>query len=204
VTVYIDDMRMAATVGPINARWSHLMADTDDELHAFAGILGLKRSSVRFRGTWKSRYEVTESARRRAIQLGAVPIGYGSDEFLEFLHRKQQREPAQIMPKRSAIRLIRRIRDHFARAYVLVSHDDVNHVRAQAVCSCKWRAQPRNDVIPGNAIQLAKDDAFSHHCTTGHRLSTARVRGLSTTRGRPTTWMSDQQQIVPITAHSRW
>lgn len=44
MTVYIDDMRRPARVGRLNAVWSHLMADTDDELHAFAARLGLRRS----------------------------------------------------------------------------------------------------------------------------------------------------------------
>lgn len=44
MTVYVDDMRVPARVGRINARWSHLMADTDEELHEFAARLGLRRS----------------------------------------------------------------------------------------------------------------------------------------------------------------
>ena len=41
MTVYIDDMQRPATVGRITGVWSHLLADTDDELHAFADRLGL-------------------------------------------------------------------------------------------------------------------------------------------------------------------
>ncbi|WP_375539284.1 DUF4031 domain-containing protein [Mycolicibacterium sp. CBMA 335] len=40
MTVYVDDMRMPARVGRIEARWSHLIADTDVELHAFAASIG--------------------------------------------------------------------------------------------------------------------------------------------------------------------
>lgn len=32
MTVYVDDMRRPATVGRISARWSHLTADTREEL----------------------------------------------------------------------------------------------------------------------------------------------------------------------------
>jgi hypothetical protein len=44
VTVYVDDAAIAATVGWITSRWSHLIADDKDELHAFAARLGLRRA----------------------------------------------------------------------------------------------------------------------------------------------------------------
>lgn len=43
MTVYVDDM-------PIPARWSHLMADTDEELHRFAASIGLRRSWAQYPG----------------------------------------------------------------------------------------------------------------------------------------------------------
>ncbi len=36
MTVYVDNMRLSAQVGTISGRWSHLMADSDDELDEFA------------------------------------------------------------------------------------------------------------------------------------------------------------------------
>ncbi|SKM81422.1 Uncharacterised protein [Mycobacteroides abscessus subsp. massiliense] len=63
MTVYVDDMRMPARVGRLQARWSHLMADTDEELHAFAARLGLKRSWHQKPGTAISHYDVTDSRR---------------------------------------------------------------------------------------------------------------------------------------------
>lgn len=35
MTVYVDDFRVPARVGRINARWSHLTADTQAELHGW-------------------------------------------------------------------------------------------------------------------------------------------------------------------------
>ena len=90
MTVYVDDMRVSARVGRINARWSHLMADTDEELNAFAEKLGLKRSWAQYPGTWKSHYDVTDSVRNRAISLGAVAIKYGGVESRELMRRKIQ------------------------------------------------------------------------------------------------------------------
>ena len=44
MTVYVDDARIPARVGRWDSSWSHLFADTQDELHAFAARLGLRRS----------------------------------------------------------------------------------------------------------------------------------------------------------------
>lgn len=102
MTVYVDDMRMPARVGRLQARWSHLMADTDEELHAFASQLGLRRSWAQFPGTWKSHYDVTDTKRTQAIAAGAVPIGFGSPESLALTQRKREqlRAAGLFPPKR--------------------------------------------------------------------------------------------------------
>lgn len=92
MTVYVDDMRLPARVGRIEARWSHLMADTDDELHAFAASIGLRRSWAQYPGTWKSHYDVTDSKRAQAIRAGAVAIGWGSPESLALTRGKRQQQ----------------------------------------------------------------------------------------------------------------
>ncbi len=79
MTVYVDDMRVRATVGRLTARWSHLMADTPQELHAFAARLGLRRSWVRSEGTHREHYDVTEAMRRKALAMGAQPLAYPKD-----------------------------------------------------------------------------------------------------------------------------
>jgi hypothetical protein len=78
MTVYVDDMQMAATVGRYTAKWSHLTADTKAELHAFAARLQLQRKwfQDKPRGLWH--YDVTEGKRQQAIRLGAVEIMYGA------------------------------------------------------------------------------------------------------------------------------
>lgn len=90
MTVYIDDMRRPARVGRLNAVWSHLMADTDDELHAFAARLGLRRSWHQHAGRATSHYDVTETKRSQAVKLGAVEIGYMSRESLELIRRRRE------------------------------------------------------------------------------------------------------------------
>ena len=44
MTVYLDDWRQPAHLGPVDDRWSHLIADTEEELHAFAARLGMRRA----------------------------------------------------------------------------------------------------------------------------------------------------------------
>lgn len=90
MTVYVDDMRMPARVGRLQAHWSHLMADTDEELHAFAARLGLKCSWHQKPGTAISHYDVTDSRRQEALRLGAVPIGYMSRESMDLFRRKRE------------------------------------------------------------------------------------------------------------------
>lgn len=89
MTVYVDDMQRRARVGRFTAVWSHLTADTDDELHAFAAKLGLKRSWHQKPGTPISHYDVTEPKRQQAIRLGAVPIGYMSREQMELISKRR-------------------------------------------------------------------------------------------------------------------
>lgn len=90
MAVYVDDMRLPARVGRIQARWSHLMADTDDELHAFAASIGLRRGWAQYPGTWRSHYDVTDSKRTQAIRAGAIAIGYGGPESLALTRRKRE------------------------------------------------------------------------------------------------------------------
>jgi hypothetical protein len=72
MAVYVDDSRI-----PWRGReWSHLIADTTEELHAFAAGLGharawFHRSPAR---PWKDHYDIPEATREVAISLGARPI----------------------------------------------------------------------------------------------------------------------------------
>lgn len=74
MTVYVDD----GFCGPPGSwgKWTgggHMQADTEEELHAFAARLGLKRS-------WyqpgsrpaAAHYDLTAGKRKQAIALGAV------------------------------------------------------------------------------------------------------------------------------------
>lgn len=79
MTVYIDDMQREATVGTTTGVWSHLMADTPEELLAFAKKLGLSPRWIQHQGTPLEHFDVTEPKRQKALKLGAVPIKYGHE-----------------------------------------------------------------------------------------------------------------------------
>lgn len=97
MTVYIDDMRMQADVPNagrvLSRRWSHLTADTDEELHEFAQRLGLRRSW--FQG---DHYDVTDFMRNRALAMGAIPEDAGEDHA-GIIDRRNKRSQAGL-PRR--------------------------------------------------------------------------------------------------------
>ena len=80
MTVYVDDLQLRAQVGALDRAWSHLICspfDHPDELHQFAGRIGLARRW--YQGppahqwpTWH--YDVTSGKRQQALNAGAVPI----------------------------------------------------------------------------------------------------------------------------------
>jgi hypothetical protein len=77
MTVYVDD-----AVHPWRGqRWAHLMADTLEELHAMAALLGIPRRAFQNK-TSGAHYDVTAGLREQAIALGAVPISRHHDRGL--------------------------------------------------------------------------------------------------------------------------
>lgn len=90
MTVYVDDIRIPARVGGLYSRWSHLIADSVEELHEFAGRLGLRREwfqdptvngkptpaepGTRAAENWH--YDVTDRKRDEAIAMGAQPVPF--------------------------------------------------------------------------------------------------------------------------------
>lgn len=85
MTVYVDDMLQCARVGRVNARWSHMLADTHQELMSMAAELGLRPEWIQHEGTYKEHFDLVEARRNKAIRLGAVPISYpfGTARILE-------------------------------------------------------------------------------------------------------------------------
>ena len=70
MTVYVDDMK----AGYGSMKMCHLIADTDDELHAMADRIGVAREWHQAPPHHDSHYDVALSKRALAIAAGAVEI----------------------------------------------------------------------------------------------------------------------------------
>ena len=119
MSVYVDDMRMIAKVGRLEARWSHMMADTRFELHAFAARLGLRPewfqdpmvngkmlvTDATCRAAQNWHYDVTDSVRARAIRLGAIAVS--TRELSKIIDERYEREfPAQAAQLRARVAIV--------------------------------------------------------------------------------------------------
>ncbi len=78
MTVYLDDWRQPARLGKVADRWSHLVADTEEELHAFAARLGMRREWFQHKQhrPHHAHYDVPERARREVLEMGAVAVSW--------------------------------------------------------------------------------------------------------------------------------
>ena len=65
--VYVDDARIRWR----GRRWSHMVADTPEELYAAAERLGLRREWAQDRGR-TLHYDLPDELRERAIELGVA------------------------------------------------------------------------------------------------------------------------------------
>ncbi len=78
MTVYLDDWRQPAMLGHLADRWSHLVADTEDELHEFAARLGMRRAWFQYKASrpHHGHYDVPERWRDQVLAEGAVPVSW--------------------------------------------------------------------------------------------------------------------------------
>jgi hypothetical protein len=83
MTVYVDDMYRHPMGRFRSMKMSHMIADSEDELHAMADRLGLKRAW--FQG---DHYDVSLGVRKRAIALGAIPVTLRQLGFM-VMHRRR-------------------------------------------------------------------------------------------------------------------
>ncbi|MGO9343348.1 MAG: DUF4031 domain-containing protein [Acidimicrobiales bacterium] len=76
MSVYLDDWRQSATIRSMTSRWSHLTADTTQELHLFARKLGIPARAFQQKPGKPQfdHYDVPEELRELAISLGAIAL----------------------------------------------------------------------------------------------------------------------------------
>jgi hypothetical protein len=90
MAVYVDDARIPWR----GRRWSHLVADTADELHAAAARLGIPRRGAQERGS-TLHYDLPDEWRERAIATGvAKPIGWRELVLWRWSSAERTRRPA--------------------------------------------------------------------------------------------------------------
>lgn len=70
MSVYVDDMK--AKYGRMTM--CHMVADTDEELHAMAARIGVARKWHQKPGTPHSHYDVCVSMRAKAVTFGAIEV----------------------------------------------------------------------------------------------------------------------------------
>lgn len=68
MTIYVDNVKVKWA----GSEWCHLVADTLEELHNFASLIGLRRQWFQSSASYPH-YDIKLAVRERAIQLGAVP-----------------------------------------------------------------------------------------------------------------------------------
>lgn len=74
MTVYVDEFRRWPTgIRCFKNGSCHLTADSDDELHAFAAKLGLRREWFQPHPLL-NHYDLTPARREHAVRLGAVEV----------------------------------------------------------------------------------------------------------------------------------
>jgi Protein of unknown function (DUF4031) len=78
MSVYVDDWRQLATIRQNTSRWSHLTADSTEELHSFARRLGIPAAAFQHkRGKPEfDHYDVPDELREQAIALGAIALSW--------------------------------------------------------------------------------------------------------------------------------
>ena len=74
MTVYVDDMHLSEMGQFGRMKMCHMIADTDEELHAMAARIGVARRWFQKPGTWSRHYDIAMSKRALAVAAGAVEV----------------------------------------------------------------------------------------------------------------------------------
>lgn len=91
MSVYIDNAYIVAAVGPperrFTSRWCHLVADSTEELLAFAAAIGLDERWLQRRGEPGEHFDLPDPRRPVAVEHGAVEITWRESVALVRAHR---------------------------------------------------------------------------------------------------------------------
>lgn len=103
MTVMVDEIRVWPTkIRCFKGGSAHLTADTEEELHAFAARLGLKREWFQPKST--PHYDLTRAKALRAQELGAKFVPAKEQAVARFWKKQAERERAEATDTRSDAR----------------------------------------------------------------------------------------------------
>lgn len=88
MTVYVDDMYKVPMGQFGRMKMSHMIADTEDELHAFAARIGIARKW--YQG---NHYDISKGKRDLAIRLGARAISLRQLAAMAAMRRRGWLQP---------------------------------------------------------------------------------------------------------------
>lgn len=74
MTVYVDDMYLSPAGRFGRMKMSHMVADTDEQLHAMADKIGVARCWHQTPPRHDSHYDIAQGKRAQALSFGAVGI----------------------------------------------------------------------------------------------------------------------------------
>ena len=74
MTVYVDDMHLYPIGNYRGMKMSHMIADSDEELHEMAQKIGIDKKWWQKPPKHQSHYDIAMAKREQAIALGGIPI----------------------------------------------------------------------------------------------------------------------------------
>lgn len=96
MAVYVDDALIPASVPNGNrvlmSQWSHLMADTLDELVTFGRQIGMRQAWLQVKRSGVH-FDLTVNKRRQAIRAGAVELPTRTDEWRRVVAAAREQYP---------------------------------------------------------------------------------------------------------------
>ncbi|WP_050514213.1 MULTISPECIES: DUF4031 domain-containing protein [Streptomyces] len=104
MAVYVDEIQdwtwIAKARGLRHTHWCHLTADSEEELHAFAVRLGLRRAWFQKKGPrdYRWHYDIVPSKRDQAVRLGAQEVDRRFMGEL-MIRRQEERDGGTVGPR---------------------------------------------------------------------------------------------------------
>jgi hypothetical protein len=76
MAVYVDDMYKLSIGQFGRMKMSHMIADSHEELVEMADKIGVQRKWIQYKGLPNEHFDVSMSARKKAVENGAIEISY--------------------------------------------------------------------------------------------------------------------------------